>query len=1347
MLASPGTRPSPARHRRLPSLGIEEQLSGLSSGEVPTAALMLPQTSSKPLDAINSLTQYSPRQGEDLSLSGSDEDLHQEASLLDTARPSAGDIDMLSATVTSLIDTARKDSGAGMQTAGSAVFDVDAALASPMAALRQAEALERSLTAGAGSDASGMGGIASGASIRQYLRKALAQWPSEGGVDSRGAPVGGQVILRVDHTKLLEEAFRDTPALGSPSCVAAFHAVVAVGTSAGVVLVLLPRGITSGGQLSGQPQLMRLGQLPGSNLSATQSLSHCVTTLAFSAQGSMLLAGHAGGEVVFWELRRTSWENVKSIRDAHASPVTAAAFLDGGASALTGDAQGRVLLHPVASYLSLTAKFTSRLTRGAQAVLVSDGASGGASQQQQQLDPGRAAFIQEGAGRMEGLILAGGARGLHVCRVGSDGRIATLHTLNPPPAPAGSVLPPQQPPGGACTQLAGWEEEGAGATVGLVWLEGPALAVMSQQGRQQGTLVRLIDPGGAEHERLQLDLSLLPPPHLAMGSQGSAPVTVPLHSACTASTDRLLCLTTQGMVTARMLGWQERMAVLRGLSMWEAALSLGLSIFAAAQGSAEETIPTNSDGGSQNGASAVPRGGPKAAWRCEGSGAATEGVIGRLVQSLMSLLDGGLGSDQDDEEQALRAAGTAIHVALTLGQEEVLWQEVFPRFVRGGRVGPFMQALIPCILSGTLTSLAPEVVQALVEHCVSTGQVDTVERCVLRLNIASLDINQVARLSRQHALYSALTFIYTHALDDFVAPIAEFVAAISSVQQLDDSDAAAKDTGSSTHLGFKLLAYLRCCLQGNAFPPGSGELVPSKASVQTAPSLEASLPGPHAVLRCLLSISAGAVLVLLREALHGWDALEVELREAARLPGADTAGVSSAAQCCCDALVTLLNAQVLGNEDAESRALRFLMHLVVDGRAVVPLHTGSAMLQLLAHTPSLEQQQQQQQHLQDAEDDSQPEDPEAMMIAVMKSLHSQGLTAGLAARHQALAQGAGFTRAEAEVLHSQGLYSQALQRHLQHDSSGTAALLYITRVLDDEGLAAADGRRRLREAVLDNLSQLAQADAEGTAALVRERFPQDQVPFIRRLEGCGRVQFQLLQAFMASQTSAQAGSSTTVSADSALNQAVVGELYIQLACQYSPGASTLGSQAMSLFGGVPHRTLSHSASTLLATSEAVSAGEALVAALGLCQRHCASGVASPATSEALWFRLLQTFVELLFETRHPEQTLGAADVRSAALNAGQEVSQEVVAGFMEVVIAAMARCLPLKDIGERMLALYHAHEYGDFKGTIQGLLAAYNYELSILQSANRLVAADAFHSLHALYRRRTRCLPASAHAF
>lgn len=45
-------------------------------------------------------------------------------------------------------------------------------------------------------------------------------------------------------------------------------------------------------------------------------------------QGSLLLSGHANGDVTFWELRRTAWEPVKvltGVHDAlhslHASPA------------------------------------------------------------------------------------------------------------------------------------------------------------------------------------------------------------------------------------------------------------------------------------------------------------------------------------------------------------------------------------------------------------------------------------------------------------------------------------------------------------------------------------------------------------------------------------------------------------------------------------------------------------------------------------------------------------------------------------------------------------------------------------------------------------------------------------------------------------------------------------------------------------------------------------------------------------------------------------------------------------------------------------------------------------------
>lgn len=46
-----------------------------------------------------------------------------------------------------------------------------------------------------------------------------------------------------------------------------------------------------------------------------------VTCLAFSLQGSILSAGHANGDFNIWEFRRVAWECVKSLKDAHTSPI------------------------------------------------------------------------------------------------------------------------------------------------------------------------------------------------------------------------------------------------------------------------------------------------------------------------------------------------------------------------------------------------------------------------------------------------------------------------------------------------------------------------------------------------------------------------------------------------------------------------------------------------------------------------------------------------------------------------------------------------------------------------------------------------------------------------------------------------------------------------------------------------------------------------------------------------------------------------------------------------------------------------------------------------------------------
>lgn len=53
-----------------------------------------------------------------------------------------------------------------------------------------------------------------------------------------------------------------------------------------------------------------------------------------------------------------------------------------------------------------------------------------------------ALLLQEGGGRLEGLVLMASAKGVWVCRIGGDARLVMLHSLPPPSSShAGTVIP------------------------------------------------------------------------------------------------------------------------------------------------------------------------------------------------------------------------------------------------------------------------------------------------------------------------------------------------------------------------------------------------------------------------------------------------------------------------------------------------------------------------------------------------------------------------------------------------------------------------------------------------------------------------------------------------------------------------------------------------------------------------------------------------------------------------------------------------------------------------------------------------------------------------------------------
>ena len=75
-----------------------------------------------------------------------------------------------------------------------------------------------------------------------------------------------------------------------------------------------------------------------------------------------------------------------------------------------------------------------------------------------------------------------------------------------------------------------------------------------------------------------------------------------------------------------------------------------------------------------------------------------------------------------------------------------MFGELFPKFVECGVKEVFLEKLERSLTSNELKArVPPEVMQSLVEYCCDIGEPEKVERCVLRMDISSLDLNQ-ARL-------------------------------------------------------------------------------------------------------------------------------------------------------------------------------------------------------------------------------------------------------------------------------------------------------------------------------------------------------------------------------------------------------------------------------------------------------------------------------------------------------------------------------------------------------------------------------------------------------------------------
>ncbi|KAG6395277.1 hypothetical protein SASPL_145919 [Salvia splendens] len=279
------------------------------------------------------------------------------------------------------------------------------------------------------------------------------------------------------------------------------------------------------------------------------------------------------------------------------------------------------------------------------------------------------------------------------------------------------------------------------------------------------------------------------------------------HNSVSVRGATMYILGQEHLIVCRLLSWKERIEVLRKAGDWIGALNMAMALYDG-QSYGLVDLPKNLDDLQRT---VMP-------------------YLAELLQAYVSEVFSYLSvacynqNTKEDEyneikEQFIRVGGVAVEFCVHIRRTDILFEDIMSKFDEAHQKETFLELLEPYILKDMLGSLPPGIMQALVEHYSKRGWLQRIEQCVLHMDILSLDFNQVVRLCREHRLDCALIYLFNKGLDDFRTPLEELLLVLRDSTR-----------ENATSLGYRVLVYLKYCFQGLAFPPGHGNLSPSRVT-------------------------------------------------------------------------------------------------------------------------------------------------------------------------------------------------------------------------------------------------------------------------------------------------------------------------------------------------------------------------------------------------------------------------------------------------------------------------------------------------------------------------------------
>lgn len=200
-----------------------------------------------------------------------------------------------------------------------------------------------------------------------------------------------------------------------------------------------------------------------------------------------------------------------------------------------------------------------------------------------------------------------------------------------------------------------------------------------------------------------------------------------------------------------------------------------------------------------------------------------EVVREKLVEMMVASLRYAFGHNQQagtgqlDDLQLNDLATACVRAALSTGDIDFLFDEVFAWYDDHDRGTIFLNILEPYIVDGQLTSIPSVALKALIDHYMKTHTPARLEEIICSLDTSTMDIDQVTNLCKSYNLYDAYIYVWTRALGDFIGPIEELLrlsrAAAPSTCHIDGPDQAQENA-------LKIFPYLSFTLTSRVYPTG-----------------------------------------------------------------------------------------------------------------------------------------------------------------------------------------------------------------------------------------------------------------------------------------------------------------------------------------------------------------------------------------------------------------------------------------------------------------------------------------------------------------------------------------------